>query len=46
MSEVFELVEEGVLCERCGSMIDGNQTGFPRKCDDCEDIREEVDEED
>ncbi|TDQ35242.1 hypothetical protein EV213_12229 [Aureibacillus halotolerans] len=27
---------DGLLCESCGDLIDGETTGYPRKCDDCE----------
>ncbi len=36
MGEVAEMVLEGMLCEVCGSYIDGEESGYPRTCDDCE----------
>lgn len=30
-----ELILEGVFCQQCGGYIDGEETGFPRDCDDC-----------
>lgn len=30
-----ELVLEGVLCQGCGSYIDGEETGYPRDCESC-----------
>jgi hypothetical protein len=40
MGETTELVLEGILCSDCGTLIDGLQLGFPRKCDDCEDFKD------
>jgi hypothetical protein len=36
MGEIAEMVLEGVLCEQCGCLIDGLESGYPRKCEDCE----------
>ena len=36
MGEIAELILEGFLCIDCGSFIDGDATGHPRKCEDCE----------
>lgn len=41
MGEITEMVLEGLLCCRCGSFIDENTGGYPRKCKDC---KEESDE--
>jgi hypothetical protein len=35
MGDIAEMMLEGLLCERCGEMIDGEKTGYPRKCEDC-----------
>jgi len=35
MGEAAEMVLEGLLCEGCGSYIDGEAQGYPRSCDDC-----------
>lgn len=35
MGEIAEMVLDGILCERCGSFIDGDSPGFPRLCSDC-----------
>jgi hypothetical protein len=35
MGDIAELILTGVLCEECGSLIDGEATMFPRKCEDC-----------
>lgn len=40
MGEVAEMVVEGVLCEVCGAVVDGEATGYPRQCDICEDEEE------
>lgn len=36
MSENVEMILEGLLCEQCGSFIDGEEPGYPRLCEDCE----------
>lgn len=36
MGEIAGQVMEGLLCESCGSFIDGEAPGYPRECDDCE----------
>ncbi|WP_267890504.1 hypothetical protein [Paenibacillus bouchesdurhonensis] len=36
MGEAAEMVLDGLLCECCGLLIDGEDPGYPRKCDDCE----------
>lgn len=30
------MILEGLLCEVCGSYIDGEEPGHPRTCEDCE----------
>jgi hypothetical protein len=35
MGEIAEMVIVGILCERCGVLIDGETTGYPRQCDSC-----------
>lgn len=36
MGEIAELMLSGFYCEQCGSLIDGDESGYPRKCKDCE----------
>ncbi len=36
MGEAAEMVLDGLLCECCGMMIDGEELGYPRLCEDCE----------
>jgi hypothetical protein len=36
MGEIAEMVIMGILCEGCGVLIDGETTGYPRTCDDCD----------
>ena len=43
MGEMAEAMLEGLLCEQCGALIDGEQPGYPRKCADC---RKEIDGDD
>ena len=35
MSETAETITEGLLCEQCGVLIDGDLSGFPRNCASC-----------
>jgi predicted Zn-ribbon and HTH transcriptional regulator len=39
MGEIAEMILEGVICQYCGSLIDGEETGYPRTCDDCKERR-------
>lgn len=36
MGDAADLNLEGVVCEICGDLIDGEETGYPRQCEDCE----------
>lgn len=36
MGEYAEMVIEGVLCQECHGVVDGDEAGFPRTCDECE----------
>lgn len=36
MSDMVEMMLEGLLCESCGELIDGEAPGYPRDCDWCE----------
>ena len=38
MGEVAEMMMDGTLCEGCGSFIDTNPPGHPRRCGDCGDV--------
>jgi hypothetical protein len=35
MGDVAELILDGIICEFCGCLIDGEITGYPRKCEEC-----------
>jgi hypothetical protein len=35
MGEAADAVLEGLYCQCCGDLIDGEEPGHPRKCDDC-----------
>nr|DAX04337.1 MAG TPA: NADH-PPase NADH pyrophosphatase zinc ribbon domain [Bacteriophage sp.] len=37
MGETTEMILDGFLCHSCGSFIDGEEPGYPRNCEDCED---------
>ena len=30
-----EDILNGVFCEECGGYVDGEEPGYPRKCEDC-----------
>lgn len=36
MGEAADAVLEGLYCQSCGELIDGEEPGYPRPCDDCE----------
>ncbi len=36
MGEIAEMTLNGLLCEECGAYVDGEEPGYPRKCEDCE----------
>ena len=31
-------VQQGLICQRCGVEIDGQMTGIPRSCRNCEEL--------
>lgn len=35
MGEIAEMVLEGILCEGCGGVVDGEASGYPRRCRSC-----------
>lgn len=36
MGDIADMMLDGLLCERCGELIDGEEPGYPRCCEDCE----------
>lgn len=36
MGQAAEDILNGIMCERCGGFIDGEEPGHPRPCEDCE----------
>lgn len=40
MGEAAEDVLEGLLCQCCGELIDGEEPGYPRYCEDCQEETE------
>ena len=36
MGEIAEAMINGLFCERCGVLIDGEEPGFPRLCAGCQ----------
>lgn len=46
MGEIAEAMLNGLFCEGCGELIDGDEPGFPRYCcKACKDGRVDEDEE-
>lgn len=41
MSEMAEGVLEGIFCQFCGALIDGESPGYVRTCLDCFDVPDE-----
>lgn len=41
MGEISEMILDGLLCEVCGSYIDGESPGYPRTCELCKEEGEE-----
>lgn len=35
MGDISEMILEGILCQQCGGLVDGDVAGYPRKCNDC-----------
>jgi hypothetical protein len=35
MSDIAEMILEGFLCDKCGGVVDGKETGYSRPCYDC-----------
>jgi hypothetical protein len=41
MGEITTMVEDGILCQVCGSYVnDGNPVGYPRSCNRCVETEE------
>lgn len=36
MGEAVEDIFAGLMCQCCGQLIDGEEPGYPRSCEDCE----------
>lgn len=35
MGEIADDMVNGLICEQCGTFIDGREPGYPRRCADC-----------
>ncbi len=35
MGDIAYAIIEGLLCEMCGVVIDGKESGYPRACPEC-----------
>lgn len=44
MSSAADGVIEGFFCEECFDVVDGEESGFPRKCNFCEELEEDFNE--
>lgn len=42
MGDIAEAMLSGLFCEWCGEVIDGEESGFPRRCEGCEPTKAEV----
>lgn len=36
MGETTEMIINGLICQYCTCLIDGEEPGYPRTCEDCE----------
>lgn len=36
MGEIAEGLIDGLFCTDCAGLVDGDQPGYPRQCEDCE----------
>jgi len=42
MGEAADDIINGLMCEHCGELVDGSDPGYPRLCDYCEDMDNEL----
>jgi len=45
MGEIADSILNGLLCELCGAYVDGEEPGYPRKCEMCREEEEESDDD-
>jgi len=45
MGDMAEMMTSGLLCETCGTLVDGTEPGYPRKCGDCGGVPDLTEEE-
>lgn len=36
MGDVADMMINGLMCELCGVIVDGEEPGHPRQCEDCQ----------
>lgn len=36
LGEAADDILEGLMCQCCGALIDGEEPGYPRNCEECE----------
>lgn len=42
MGEITELILQGVLCSKCGSVVSLVEVGFPQTCEYCSDDENDI----
>jgi hypothetical protein len=45
MGEIADAMINGLFCEQCGVFLDGEEPGYPRKCDNCQDENGDIRDE-
>lgn len=43
MSDMVDMMLDGIICMHCGSIVDGNASGYPRSCGCQGDLEESED---
>jgi DNA-directed RNA polymerase subunit RPC12/RpoP len=36
MGEITDMILVGILCFECGTLVEPEEVGFPRRCEECE----------
>lgn len=45
MGDIADAMIEGLFCQHCGTLVDGEEVGYPRSCEECQDFGEIYDDE-
>lgn len=43
MGSYIDDVLDGLFCGKCGDMVDGSAPGYPRRCEACEEDKDDID---